>query len=94
MYMPMTRTMTRRLKLFLVTILGFSTACSSVKNGPKGRDRQDDGDSTVIVGSPASAEEDAPRVIVMYGVRRPVLDSTRLDLSRPLPEESPSQDDK
>lgn len=85
--------MTRRLKLFLVTILGFSTACSSVKNAPKEKDRQGDGDSTVITGSP-EPEEDAPRVIVMYGVRRPVLDSTRQDLSRPLPEEDSGQDDK
>lgn len=85
--------MTRRLKLFLVTILGFSTACSSVKNAPKEKDRQGDGDSTAITGSP-EPEEDAPRVIVMYGVRRPVVDSARLQLSQPLPEESPSQDDK
>lgn len=86
--------MTRRLKLFLVTILGFSTACSSVKNGPKGKDRQDDRDSTVVTGQPASAEDDAPRVIVMYGVRRPVLDSTRLQLSQPLPEEDSQPEGK
>lgn len=84
--------MMRKLKYFFVTLLGFSTACSSVKQAPREKERQKDGDSTVVVGDPEASER--PSIVVMYGVRRPVSDSMRPDLSRPLPEKDARTDDK
>lgn len=61
--------MSKKLKLALLTLLGFSTACSSVKNTPaKGGDKQtSEADSVVVKGSGS----DLRHVIVMYGVRPP-----------------------
>ena len=65
--------MNKRLKLALAALLGFSTACTSVRNAPKDDGKQPkDADTTVVRGGTG----DSPRVIVMYGVRVP--DSVRL----------------
>lgn len=51
----------RRFKLFILSLLGFSTACSGVKNGS--------GSVSGAVRDTAAVE--APRIHVMYGVRSP-----------------------
>ena len=62
--------MNRKLKYALAALLGFSAACSSVKNAPKEDDRKQVSDVKPVDG-PSN-----PRVVVMYGVRVP--DSIRL----------------
>ena len=56
--------MNNRLKLALVALLGFSTACSSVKNTTKDKDKEQELNSL---------EQQGPdrRIVVMYGVRPP-----------------------
>ena len=57
--------MNKKLKLALAALLGFSTACSTVKNAPaKGAEeqKQETGSHSVKV---------PPRIVVMYGVRPP-----------------------
>ncbi|MBP3482904.1 MAG: hypothetical protein J6K28_05900 [Alistipes sp.] len=53
--------MGKKLKFAIITLLGFSTACSSVKKAEKSTDGK----------QPQPAEEVAPAIKVMYGVRRP-----------------------
>lgn len=53
--------MNRKFKLALTALLGFSAACSTVKNTPK--EQPSDKDSTVV--------EDRPHIRVMYGVPAP-----------------------
>lgn len=66
--------MNRKLKIALAALLGFSAACSSVKNAPKeSSGKSNDADTTVVRGYP----ENPPRVVVMYGVRVPLQDSIR-----------------
>ena len=50
----------KSIKLAIIALLGFSTACSTVKEGSKSKKEE----------SPKA--EMAPQIIVMYGVRRPV----------------------
>lgn len=59
--------MNRKLKLALAALLGFSAACSSVKNAPAKGGEEPQADTTIVRGY-GSGEH---RVIVMYGVRRP-----------------------
>lgn len=56
--------MNKRLKLALAALLGFSAACSSVKNAPAKGETEvaNDADTTVM---------ETPRMVVMYGVRIP-----------------------
>lgn len=51
--------MTQKIKLAMLAMLGFSTACSTVKKAPKAADKQTQ--DTVQL----------PRIVVMYGVRPP-----------------------
>ncbi len=57
--------MNRKIKYAIAALLGFSTACSTVKTAPKG------------AGKPQQIEPDTlerpapPRLVVMYGVRPP-----------------------
>ena len=79
--------MNRKIKLALAALLGFSTACTSVKNAPKEDGKQaKDADTTVVKGT-----SDFPRrVIAMYGVRSPRLDSVRQErLERERPDSLP-----
>ena len=58
--------MNKKLKLALAALLGFSAACSSVKNAPRQSETQGS--------EQAEAEGDTlklRRIIVMYGVRPP-----------------------
>ncbi|WP_290540900.1 hypothetical protein [Alistipes sp.] len=98
--------MNRNLKLALAALLGFSAACSSVKNAPRKEDaKRQDVDTTAVKGY----SEFPRRVVVMYGVPTPHRDSIhnerlkRLERGRPdsLPpvaerpqEEDPSVDTK
>ena len=50
----------KSIKLAIIALRGFSTACSTVKEGAKNKKTKSDN------------AEVAPYIIVMYGVRRPV----------------------
>ena len=56
--------MNRKLKLALAALLGFSTACSTVKNASS--KKSDD------TAAPVDTVEVSRRVVVMYGIRPPV----------------------
>lgn len=59
--------MNKKLKLAFAALLGFSAACSSVKNAPaKGEGQQPGADSPEVRDSVSN-----PRIVVMYGVRFP-----------------------
>mgnify|MGYP005972227613 CR=1 FL=1 len=53
----------RKLKFVLAALLGFSAACSSVKNAPKASDEKQQTDSVEM--------KAPPRIVAMYGVRSP-----------------------
>lgn len=61
--------MDRKLKLALAALLGFSAACSSVRNAPvRGTDApRREADTTK-----SGKRVPPPRIVVMYGVRPPV----------------------
>lgn len=89
--------MNRKIKLAIIAMLGFSTACTAVKNAPKNKER-----SGASQGSDTVPAEIPRRVVVMYGVPAPLLDSVqaehkRRDMERPdtLPPvaERPQEDD-
>ena len=64
--------MNRRFKWSILALLGFSTACSSVKNtAKKDPATAERADSTAVEG------KERPQIIVMYGVRPPVGDPMR-----------------
>lgn len=67
--------MMRRLKYLIAALLGFSTACSTVKQAPRDS-RTDDPEPGAVQDADSTA---LPlRVVVMYGVRPPLSDSQRL----------------
>lgn len=70
--------MDRKLKLALAALLGFSTACSSVKNAPKeeGKPARDADTTTVVKGVDPNR-----RIVVMYGVRINRPDTMRMQRS-------------
>ena len=73
--------MNRNLKLALAALLGFSAACTSVKNAPKEDTAKTQGaDTTAVKGYP---------VVVMYGVRTPRQDSVRNERLKRLERERP-----
>ena len=73
----------RKLKLALAALLGFSTACSTVRQAPV-EEQKPEADASQVNSSlqqPADTAElqahpERPRVVLMYGVRPP-LDSLR-----------------
>ena len=73
--------MNRKLKLALAALLGFSAACSSVKNAPKDKDETSD---VKVEPGPSN-----PRIVVMYGVRTPRRDSVRNERLKRLERERP-----
>lgn len=78
--------MNRKLKLALAALLGFSAACTSVKNTPReGEDKQKDAPDTTVV----RGYTGGPRVVVMYGVRIPQQDSIRKERLDRLQRERP-----
>ena len=54
--------MTRKFKLLILSLLGFSAACSGVKNNSKSQPKENADKGTVV----------QPDIRLMYGVRRPV----------------------
>lgn len=70
--------MNRKLKLALAALLGFSTACSTVKNASS---KKTDGAAI-----PADTVEVSRPVVVMYGVRPPVQSTGHRSLSSVLQE--------
>ena len=61
--------MNRRVKLAILALLGFSTACSTVKDSPR-RDGKACGSDEAP--APDSVERKIPpRIVLMYGVRPP-----------------------
>lgn len=75
--------MNRNLKLALAALLGFSAACTSVKNAPKEDTAKTH--TTAVKGYP----EFPRRVVVMYGVRTPRQDSVRNERLKRLERERP-----
>ncbi len=66
--------MNRKLKLALVALLGFSTACSTVKNAPRDEaSPQTDASARTEKGTEPTTEEPAraDRIMLMYGVPSP-----------------------
>lgn len=59
----------KSIKLAIIALLGFSTACSTVKEGTKSKKEKED------------KVEVTPAIVVMYGVRRPV--EPRTDVEQP-----------
>lgn len=55
--------MDKKIKWALLAMLGFATACSTVKNSGKSSEKENEAEPTRI--------ED-PRIVVMYGVQSPV----------------------
>ena len=55
--------MTRKFKLLILSLLGFSAACSGVKNNSKSQPQEDVDTMRTVV---------RPDIRLMYGVRRPV----------------------
>lgn len=81
--------MNRKVKLALAALLGFSAACSTVKQAPKGEKQTaaeetpqpQDADTALVKEQPGR-----PRIVLMYGVRPPLSDSVRtkrLERERP-----------
>ncbi len=63
----------RKWKLALAALLGFSAACSTVKQASKDSSGQKDADTTFV------KEPNQPaRIVLMYGVRPPLSDSARV----------------
>ena len=61
--------MNKKLKLALAALLGFSTACSTVKNAPaKGAEEQKQETGSQEIQDSVKVP---PRIVVMYGVRPP-----------------------
>ncbi len=70
--------MNRKLKLALAALLGFSTACSTVKNASSKK--------TDDVAIPADTVKIIHPVVVMYGVRPPIQSTEHRSLSSVLQE--------
>lgn len=71
----------KSIKLAIIALLGFSTACSTVKESSKSKKEKTDN------------VEVTPSIVVMYGVRRPVeatSEPKKVEISSP---ESPANGD-
>ncbi len=64
--------MSKKAKLFLLALLGFSTACSTVKNGSKADKKRDKENKEAAVENVGEAADERPQIRVLYGVRPPV----------------------
>ena len=73
--------MNRKFKLLILSLLGFSAACSGVKNNSKSQPQDNDDKSTVV----------RPDIRLMYGVRRPVPVGKVDTLNSKLPTEARTQ---
>ncbi|MDE6624339.1 MAG: hypothetical protein K2K30_08145 [Alistipes sp.] len=73
--------MNRKLKLAAAALLGFSAACSSVKNAPSRSESE--------APAPDTMQLEHPRVRVMYGVRVPGIAPAPLQDSVKIADEKP-----
>ncbi len=73
--------MNRKLKLALAALLGFSTACSTVKNASSKKTEKTD-DAAI----PADTVKIIHPIVVMYGVRPPIQSTEHRSLSSVLQE--------
>ena len=72
----------KSIKLAIIALLGFSTACSTVKEGSKSKKEKED------------KVEVTPSIVVMYGVRRPVAAPTEIrKVETPSAEQTPATTD-
>ncbi len=79
--------MIRNLKYLVAVALGFSTACSTVKQAPREK-RADETDPSFV--HETDTARVPPRIVVMYGVRPPLSDSLRLQrMARMAPDSLP-----
>lgn len=79
--------MHKRIKLAILTLLGFSTACSTVKNASKGEPASAErADTTAFGGS------ERPKIVVMYGVRPPVEEPLRDAPVLKVPQQTPASE--
>ncbi len=60
------------MKLALLALLGFSTACSTVKNSAKADKENKEINSEAAVTGYGEAVDERPQIRVLYGVRPPV----------------------
>lgn len=74
----------RKWKLALAALLGFSAACSSVKQAPKDTSGQKDADTTLV-----KELKQPARIVLMYGVRPPRADSIRIKRRQELERQRP-----
>lgn len=88
----------RNWKLALAALLGFSTACSTVRQAPQQKPAESAEQPSAEAKPTAESADTArlrkgqlpPRVVLMYGVRPPLTDSTRLKrLERQRPDSLP-----
>ena len=88
--------MVRKLKFMFAALLGFSAACSTVKNVPRRSDPSEpvgpvqsgDPDTCRTCGEVLDTVTVRPRIVVMYGVRPP--ESVRRN-RQPKPDEADSE---
>lgn len=77
--------MMRRLKYLIAVALGFSTACSTVREAPRSHEGKERDDAPAA--SDSTEVTMPPRVVVMYGVRPPVtsesLERQRMERMKP-----------
>lgn len=74
----------RKWKLALAALLGFSAACSSVKQALKDTSGQKDADTTLV-----KEPKQPARIVLVYGVRPPLADSIRIKRRQELERQRP-----
>lgn len=86
----------RKWKLALAALLGFSTACSTVRQAPQerpaGGEKGEPSEKPTAQSADTAAlkkEELPPRIVLMYGVRPPLSDSARMKRLQRLERERP-----
>lgn len=87
--------MSKKMKLALLALLGFSTACSTVKSGAKADKNSDQvNEETSTVQIEGEAADERPQIRVLYGVRPPVPAEEAAPAEQPTPESQPEAESK
>lgn len=80
----------RKWKLALAALLGFSTACSTVRQAPQQKPAEPQQPASQPVDTAALKHTKVPpRIVLMYGVRPPLSDSARIKRMERLERERP-----
>lgn len=83
--------MNKKLKLAIAALLGFSTACSTVKNTQtKEVESNDDSKKT----PPSLTIQKPPKIVVMYGVRNPEFSNLEQRVQKMKKEQTPQNEQK